>query len=69
MPARLAAPAATAAARQATLVIERYGFLGGAGTADGLSTFWGLHARTYGQDMRVIRGLADELLDRLTKSE
>jgi hypothetical protein len=61
--------AATAAARSgcSTLLIERYGFLGGAGTAGGLSTFCGLHARTYGQDVRVIRGLADELLDRLGK--
>ena len=61
--------AATSAARAgcSTLLIERYGFLGGAGTAGGLSTFCGLHARTYGQDVRVIRGLADELLDRLGK--
>ncbi|HEY1670142.1 MAG TPA: FAD-dependent oxidoreductase, partial [Trebonia sp.] len=61
--------AATAAARAgcSTLLIERYGFLGGAGTAGGLSTFCGLHARTYGADVRVIRGLADELLDRLVK--
>ncbi|MCW2891417.1 MAG: putative rane protein, partial [Actinomycetia bacterium] len=61
--------AATAAARAgcSTLLIERYGFLGGAGTAGGLSTFCGLHARTYGEDVRVIRGQADELLDRLVK--
>jgi hypothetical protein len=61
--------AATAAARAgcSTLLLERYGFLGGAGTAGGLSTFCGLHARTYGQDIRVIRGQADELLDRLVK--
>jgi hypothetical protein len=61
--------AATAAARSGSsvLLIERYGFLGGAGTAGGLSTFCGLHARTYGQDVRVIRGLADELLGRLVK--
>jgi hypothetical protein len=61
--------AATAAARAgcSTLLIERYGFLGGAGTAGGLSTFCGLHARTRGSDVRVIRGLADELLDRLGK--
>jgi hypothetical protein len=61
--------AATAAARAgcSALLIERYGFLGGAGTAGGLSTFCGLHARTYGEDVRVIRGQADELLDRLVK--
>ncbi|HYJ49074.1 MAG TPA: FAD-dependent oxidoreductase [Microbacterium sp.] len=59
--------AATAASRsgRSTLLIERYGFLGGAGTMGGLSTFCGLHARIEGEDVRVIRGFADELLDRL----
>src|SRR5262249_7339775 len=37
------------------------------GTAGGLATCCGLAARTYGEDVRVIRGLADELLDRLVK--
>ncbi len=61
--------AATSAARtgRSTLLVERYGFLGGAGTAGGLSTFCGLHANVYGDHRRVIHGLADELLDRLTK--
>jgi hypothetical protein len=66
-PAGIMAAAAAARAGCSTLLIERYGFLGGAGTAGGLSTFCGLHARTFGQDVRVIRGLADELLDRLVK--
>ena len=66
-PAGIMAATAAARARQRTLLIERYGFLGGAGTAGGLSTFCGLHARTHGEDVRVIRGLADELLDRLAK--
>jgi hypothetical protein len=66
-PAGLMAASAAARNGASTLLIERYGFLGGAGTAGGLSTFCGLHARTYGQDIRVIRGLADELLDRLAK--
>src|SRR6202167_5341440 len=61
------AAACAARAGCSALLIERYGFLGGAGTAGGLSTFCGLHARTYGEDVRVIRGLADELLDRLGK--
>ena len=61
--------AATAAARsgRSTILLERYGFLGGAGTAGGLSTFCGLHARVHGEHQRVIHGLADELLDRLVK--
>ena len=66
-PAGIMAATAAARAGQRTLLLERYGFLGGAGTAGGLSTFCGLHARTHGEDVRVIRGLADELLDRLTK--
>lgn len=37
------------------------------GTAGGLSTFCGLHARVHGEHLRVIHGLADELLDRLPK--
>jgi hypothetical protein len=66
-PAGIMAATATARAGRSALLIERYGFLGGAGTAGGLSTFCGLHARTHGEDVRVIRGLADELLDRLAK--
>ena len=61
--------AATAAARsgRSTLLVERYGFLGGAGTMGGLSTFCGLHAKVHGEHQQVIHGLADELLDRLSK--
>ncbi|MBB3675043.1 FAD-dependent oxidoreductase [Modestobacter versicolor] len=61
--------AATAAARQgrSTLLVERYGFLGGAGTAGGLSTFCGLHAKVHGEHVQVVHGLADELLERLAK--
>lgn len=64
-PAGVMAAAAAAAAGRSTLLIERYGFLGGAGTMGGLSTFCGLHARIHGEDARVIRGLTDSLLDRL----
>jgi hypothetical protein len=66
-PAGIMAAASAARAGSSVLLIERYGFLGGAGTAGGLSTFCGLHARTHGADVRVIRGLADELLSRLVK--
>ncbi|MCX6502019.1 MAG: FAD-dependent oxidoreductase, partial [Microbacterium sp.] len=65
-PAGMFAATAAAKAGRSTLLIERYGFLGGAGTMGGLSTFCGLHARVEGIDVRVIRGLTDELLDRLT---
>ena len=66
-PSGLMAAAAAARAGRSTLLLERYGFLGGAGTAGGLSTFCGLHAKVHGEHRRVIHGLADELLDRLSK--
>jgi hypothetical protein len=59
--------AATAAARtgRSTILLERYGYLGGAGTAGGLSTFCGLHANVHGEHRQVIHGLADDLLERM----
>jgi hypothetical protein len=66
-PAGLMAAAAAARTGHSVLLLERYGFLGGAGTAGGLSTFCGLHAKVHGEHRRVIHGLADELLDRLAK--
>ena len=61
-PAGLAA--ATAAARRGarTLLVERYGFLGGMGTAAGVTNFCGLHANVHGTIRRVVHGVADELL-------
>jgi FAD dependent oxidoreductase len=66
-PAGIMAAAAAARTGYSVLLLERYGFLGGAGTAGGLSTFCGLHAKVHGEHQRVIHGLADDLLDRLTK--
>src|SRR5215510_14361527 len=66
-PAGMMAAAAAARTGRSTILLGRYGFLGGAGTAGGLSTFCGLHAKVYGEHHRVIHGLTDELLDRLTK--
>ena len=59
--------AATAASRHgmSTLLVEMYGFLGGAGTMGGLATFCGMHARVFGTDVQSIHGYADELLDRM----
>lgn len=60
--------AATAARRGASvLLVERYGFLGGMGTAAGVSNFCGLYANVYGEQQRVVRGLTDELLERMTR--
>ncbi len=66
-PAGIAAAVAAGQSGRSTLLVERYGFLGGAGTAAGLSTFCGLHANVHGEHRRVIRGIADELLERLER--
>jgi hypothetical protein len=68
-PAGMTAAAAAARAGRSTLLVERYGFLGGAGTMGGLSTFCGLHAKVHGEHRQVIHGLADEILERLVKLE
>ena len=59
--------AATAAARHGarTLLVERYGFLGGMGTAAGVTNFCGLHANVHGTIRRVVHGVADDLLGRM----
>lgn len=64
-PAGLMAATAASRAGRSTLVIEKYGFLGGAGTMGGLATFCGMHARAYGTDFQSVHGYADELLDRM----
>ncbi|HEX3116398.1 MAG TPA: FAD-dependent oxidoreductase [Bradyrhizobium sp.] len=64
-PAGIAAAAAAARAGRRTLLIERYGFLGGMGTAAGVTNFCGLHANVYGEMHRVVQGVASELLDRI----
>ena len=68
-PAGITTAAAAARAGRSTLLVERYGFLGGAGTMGGLSTFCGLHAKVHGEHRQVIHGLADEILERLVKLE
>src|SRR6201986_5317397 len=64
-PAGIAASVAAARAGRRTLLVERYGFLGGMGTAAGVTNFCGLHANVYGEMHRVVRGVASELLDRI----
>ncbi len=64
-PAGIAAAASAAAAGCDTLLVERYGFLGGMGTAAGVTNFCGLHANVHGALRRVVHGVADELLQRI----
>ncbi len=64
-PAGIAAAVAAGRAGRATALVERYGFLGGAGTAAGLSNFCGLHANVNGEHKQVIHGICDDILDRL----
>jgi hypothetical protein len=64
-PAGIAAAAAAGRAGRSTMLVERYGFLGGAGTAAGLANFCGLHARVNGDHRQVAHGVADEVLGRL----
>ncbi len=64
-PAGLAASMAAARRGARTLLVERYGFLGGMGTAAGVTNFCGLHANVHGTHRRVVRGVVDELLDRM----
>jgi len=64
-PAGIAAAAAAGAQGRQTLLIERYGFLGGMGTAAGVTNFCGLHANVHGEIRRVVHGVADDLLGRI----
>ncbi|SDT35253.1 FAD dependent oxidoreductase [Bradyrhizobium canariense] len=64
-PAGIAASVAAARAGKRTLLIERYGFLGGMGTAAGVTNFCGLHANVHGEMHRVVQGVASDLLARI----
>jgi len=64
-PAGIAAAAAAARNGASVLLAERYGFLGGMGTAAGVSNFCGLHANVFGNIRQVVHGVADDLLERM----
>ena len=59
--------AAVSAARHGarTLLIEHYGFLGGMGTAGGVTNFAGLYGRHNGEMQQMVHGVVDDLLPRL----
>ncbi len=64
-PAGLAAAASAARTGADTLLVERYGFLGGMGTAAGVTNFCGLHANVHGTLRQLVQGVGAELLDRI----
>ncbi|MEO8023806.1 FAD-dependent oxidoreductase, partial [Polaromonas sp.] len=64
-PAGLAASVSAARRGARTLLVERYGFLGGMGTAGGVTNFAGLYGRKNGEMQQVVRGVLDELLERI----
>jgi FAD dependent oxidoreductase len=66
-PAGLAAAVSAARHGARTLLLERYGFLGGMGTAGGVTNFAGLYGRRDGQMQQLVHGVVDELLERIAK--
>jgi FAD dependent oxidoreductase len=66
-PAGIAAAVAAARSGRRTLLVERYGFLGGMGTAAGVTNFCGLHANVHGKMHRVVQGIASDLLARIDR--
>ena len=66
-PAGIAAAVSAARAGRSTLLVERYGFLGGMGTAAGVTNFCGLHANVHGEIRQVVHGVADDLLARIAR--
>ncbi len=66
-PAGIAAATAAGRTGRKTLLIERYGFLGGMGTAAGVTNFCGLYANVYGEHKRVVHGVSTEFLERIDR--
>ena len=64
-PAGLAASASASKRGAKVLLVERYGFLGGMGTAGGVTNFAGLFGRKNGDTQQVVHGVVDELLERI----
>lgn len=66
-PAGIAAATAAARTGARTMLLERYGFLGGMGTAAMVTNFCGLHACINGSIQQIVHGVADDILERLAR--
>lgn len=64
-PTGIMAAAAAARAGQQTLLVEKSGFLGGAGTGGGLSTFCGMYSNVRGEHRLTTGGMGPELLEKI----
>jgi len=64
-PAGLAASTSAARHGAKVLLVERYGFLGGMGTAGGVTNFAGLYGRQNGEMRQLVHGVVDDLLERM----
>lgn len=66
-PAGFAAAVASARAGAKTTLLERYGYFGGQWTGGLVLLVIGTHAKNNGQLVQVVRGIGDELMQRLSK--
>jgi hypothetical protein len=66
-PAWLAAAVSAARGGARTLLVERYGFLGGMGTAGGVTNFAGPVRPARRQVQQLVHGVVDELLARIDR--
>jgi len=66
-PAGLAAAVSASRHGARTLLVERYGFLGGMGTAGGVTNFAGLYGRRNAVMQPLVGGVVTELLDRIER--
>ncbi len=64
-PAGIAAAVSAARHGARTLLVERYGFLGGMGTAGGVTNFAGLYGQRKGEMTQLVHGVVDELIARI----